>query len=208
MTARHGTHQPPPRLDKCTRVTALATRAHQPPPLPLPEDGKYQGTHVLPCLFFLDTLEKPWAKRWPECALTYPARSALLSPSNRSFCRTQPWTAARTPQGPPCRERHASVPVRTNPRQSCVSSSLSLCPQVTEHGAPPTLASETGVSDAVTTSARCSPSATEQVTEGLVPITRKWSESIMPDGRKVAGRREVRDTTVGFQSSREMCPCP
>lgn len=32
-------------------------------PFPFPEDGKYQGTHTLPCLFFLDTAEKPWEKK-------------------------------------------------------------------------------------------------------------------------------------------------
>lgn len=32
-------------------------------PFPFPEDGKYQGTHTFPCLFFLDSVEKLWEKK-------------------------------------------------------------------------------------------------------------------------------------------------
>lgn len=60
----------------------------------------------------------------------------MLSPSNRSFCRTQPWTAARTPQGPPCKDRCVLVPVRTNEDTATPSPRTSLCPQVTGHGGP------------------------------------------------------------------------
>lgn len=103
-----------PPLDKCVQlISRVSTGPISPPLFSSPEDGNYQGTRELPCLLPLGPSGKPQEKVTAGRAPTYRALSALLSPSNRSFCRTQLCTAARTPQGPPC-EGHALVPVRSD----------------------------------------------------------------------------------------------
>lgn len=92
----------------------------------------------------------------------------------------QPWTAARTPQGPPCKEGHVLVPVKTAPGQSSVF--LQNQPLPTSYktwggGAHQATASQTGLPDIVTTLPRADPESQRWVTKAPGPITTGRSKS-------------------------------